>query len=244
MAKNLAGARRRLAPVAAARPDAEGFDVPALLAAIDARLDPGADRSAALGARPVARPEDPMKPPDRPFPPSTSSSATSLIAATPRRRCSSTCASPTSSRPSASPGAALLPMSTFAARFRELPTDRPLLVMCAVGGRSAVATAHLLSMGYGDVMNVAGGIVDWERAGLPVRRGTPDGRGKGYPRPRLAAPPRRDNAPCAAGGAPAARGSSPCGRTPSRGPRGSRSRACRRRLPRDSQAAGRPRPRS
>ena len=70
-------------------------------------------------------------------------------------------------------GAALLPMSTFAARFRELPTDRPLLVMCAVGGRSAVATAQLLGMGYRDVTNVAGGIVDWERAGLPVLRGTP-----------------------------------------------------------------------
>ena len=68
-------------------------------------------------------------------------------------------------------GVALVPMSTFAARFGELPRDRPLLLMCAAGARSAAATAHLLRNGYTDVVNVAGGITEWERAGLPVRRG-------------------------------------------------------------------------
>jgi rhodanese-related sulfurtransferase len=65
----------------------------------------------------------------------------------------------------------LLPMSSFAERFEELPRDRPLLLMCAAGSRSAAATAHLLRNGYSDVTNVAGGITDWERAGLPVRKG-------------------------------------------------------------------------
>jgi rhodanese-related sulfurtransferase len=65
----------------------------------------------------------------------------------------------------------LLPMSSFAERFEELPRDRPLLLMCAAGARSAAATAHLLRNGFTDVTNVAGGITDWERAGLPVRRG-------------------------------------------------------------------------
>lgn len=68
-------------------------------------------------------------------------------------------------------GAALVPMSQFAERWEELPRDRPLLVMCAAGGRSAAAAAHLLRNGYTDVVNVAGGITEWERAGLPVRRG-------------------------------------------------------------------------
>lgn len=68
-------------------------------------------------------------------------------------------------------GVALVPMSTFAARFEELPRDRPLLVMCAAGSRSAAATAHLLRNGWTDVTNVAGGITEWERAGLPVIRG-------------------------------------------------------------------------
>ena len=71
------------------------------------------------------------------------------------------------------PGAVLVPLSTFLLKVDTLPRDRPLLVMCAVGGRSAAATAHLLASGWTHVTNVAGGIVAWERAGLPVRRGEP-----------------------------------------------------------------------
>jgi rhodanese-related sulfurtransferase len=70
-------------------------------------------------------------------------------------------------------GAVLLPLSTFMLRFQQLPKDRPLLVICAVGGRSAAATAHLLASGWSDVTNVSGGTIGWERAGLPVRRGRP-----------------------------------------------------------------------
>jgi rhodanese-related sulfurtransferase len=68
-------------------------------------------------------------------------------------------------------GVALVPMSTFATRFEELPRDRPLLIMCAAGSRSAAATAHLIRNGWTDVTNVAGGITEWEKAGFPVKRG-------------------------------------------------------------------------
>lgn len=68
-------------------------------------------------------------------------------------------------------GVALVPLSEFQRRWEELPRDRPLLVMCAAGGRSAAATAWLVRNGFTDVANVAGGITEWERAGLPVRRG-------------------------------------------------------------------------
>jgi rhodanese-related sulfurtransferase len=68
-------------------------------------------------------------------------------------------------------GAALVPMSSFAARFEELPRDRPLFMLCASGNRSSAATAHLLRNGFTDVSNVTGGIIEWQRAGLPVRRG-------------------------------------------------------------------------
>ena len=71
-------------------------------------------------------------------------------------------------------GAALIPMSAFAQRHAELPKDRPLLVMCAGGTRSAAATGFLLRSGWTDVANVEGGITAWQRAGLPVRRGEPD----------------------------------------------------------------------
>ena len=49
--------------------------------------------------------------------------------------------------------------------------DRPLLLMCAAGSRSAAATAWLMRNGYSDVANVAGGINEWQKAGLPVRSG-------------------------------------------------------------------------
>jgi rhodanese-related sulfurtransferase len=71
-------------------------------------------------------------------------------------------------------GAALMPMSGFADRHTELPKDRPILVMCAGGTRSAAATGFLLRSGWTDVTNVAGGITAWQQRGLPVRRGEPD----------------------------------------------------------------------
>jgi rhodanese-related sulfurtransferase len=70
------------------------------------------------------------------------------------------------------PGAMLVPTSSFVARLGELPPDRPLLVICHLGNRSAAVTGYLARLGRTDVANVAGGMDAWARAGLPVRRGT------------------------------------------------------------------------
>jgi rhodanese-related sulfurtransferase len=76
------------------------------------------------------------------------------------------------------PGAALLPMSVFTLRVDALPADRPLLVICHSGSRSAAVAGYLIRTGRGDVANVAGGMAAWERAGLPTRRGpVSDGEG-------------------------------------------------------------------
>ena len=71
------------------------------------------------------------------------------------------------------PGAVLVPMSAFAARAGELPPDRPLMVVCHLGGRTSAAAGFLIRSGRTDVVNVAGGMDAWERAGLPIRRGAP-----------------------------------------------------------------------
>ena len=68
------------------------------------------------------------------------------------------------------PGAVLLPTSEFAARMGELPPDRPLLVVCHLGGRSAAVVGFLQRSGRA-ATNVDGGMDAWERAGLPVTRG-------------------------------------------------------------------------
>ena len=69
------------------------------------------------------------------------------------------------------PGAVLVPTSTFMSHADELPADRPLLVVCHLGGRSAAVAGYLIRAGRTDVVNVAGGMDAWETAGLPVRRG-------------------------------------------------------------------------
>jgi rhodanese-related sulfurtransferase len=65
------------------------------------------------------------------------------------------------------PQAVHVPMSQLIARLDELPTDRPISVVCHVGGRSAQVTAYLLQRGF-DARSVDGGMDAWERAGLPV----------------------------------------------------------------------------
>jgi rhodanese-related sulfurtransferase len=72
------------------------------------------------------------------------------------------------------PGAVLLPLSELQARYAELPHDRPLLLHCAAGKRSLVAAEFLTRNGYADVTNVEGGIIEWQKSGLPVREGPPD----------------------------------------------------------------------
>jgi rhodanese-related sulfurtransferase len=67
------------------------------------------------------------------------------------------------------PGAELMPLMTVPQRVAELPTDQPVYVVCAVGGRSAQAAAFLATRGV-DAINVDGGTGEWVAAGYPVER--------------------------------------------------------------------------
>ena len=49
--------------------------------------------------------------------------------------------------------------------------DDPLYVICRSGSRGRQACERFLAAGYHNVVNVEGGTLDWERAGLPVVRG-------------------------------------------------------------------------
>jgi rhodanese-related sulfurtransferase len=68
------------------------------------------------------------------------------------------------------PGARLMPMATVPGRLPEIPRDRPVYVVCAVGGRSFAATRWLIAQGV-DARNVAGGTSEWAAAGLPLEAG-------------------------------------------------------------------------
>ena len=72
------------------------------------------------------------------------------------------------------PGAVLMPMSSIAARLHELPQDRELLFICRSGDRSGQVATYLNATGWTAVANVAGGMLAWRHAGLPVRFGPPE----------------------------------------------------------------------
>lgn len=59
-------------------------------------------------------------------------------------------------------GAVLIPLSELPERLAELPSDRPLVVMCHHGMRSAHAVRHLREAGR-DAVNLTGGIDAWSR---------------------------------------------------------------------------------
>lgn len=59
------------------------------------------------------------------------------------------------------PQALHIPMGEVPARVDELSRDRPLVVMCRSGGRSAQVGQFLEHQGFDDVYNLAGGINAW-----------------------------------------------------------------------------------
>ena len=70
-------------------------------------------------------------------------------------------------------GARLIPLSTVAEHSRKLSGARPLLLVCRSGKRSGKACEALQNLGVGDVTNLAGGMIAWNRAGLPLRHSEP-----------------------------------------------------------------------
>jgi sulfur-carrier protein adenylyltransferase/sulfurtransferase len=58
-------------------------------------------------------------------------------------------------------GSVLIPLGELPRRYEELPRDRPIVAQCKMGGRSAKAMEFLRSVGFGDVKNLRGGILEW-----------------------------------------------------------------------------------
>ena len=54
-----------------------------------------------------------------------------------------------------------IPMQEVPERLNELDPTKRLIVMCKVGGRSAMVCEHLIAQGFSDVSNMRGGIYAW-----------------------------------------------------------------------------------
>lgn len=63
-------------------------------------------------------------------------------------------------------GAVHIPLMDLPKRLDEVP-EGEVLVVCKIGGRSAQATAYLRQRGH-EVVNLDGGMLDWEAAGRPM----------------------------------------------------------------------------
>jgi len=65
------------------------------------------------------------------------------------------------------PDATHVPMTEIADRLDDVPDAAPLYVICRSGGRSARVTQFLNANGW-EAVNVADGMLGWERAGRPL----------------------------------------------------------------------------
>ena len=64
------------------------------------------------------------------------------------------------------PGSINIPLDELPSRLSDVP-NTTVYLLCGSGKRSSQAAAFLSGRGY-DVVNVAGGITEWYRAGHPV----------------------------------------------------------------------------
>jgi glyoxylase-like metal-dependent hydrolase (beta-lactamase superfamily II)/rhodanese-related sulfurtransferase len=62
-------------------------------------------------------------------------------------------------------GSLHIPLSQLPQRMSEIPRDRPVVVFCAGGYRSSIASSLLTTSGYDDVSEIAGGMTAWQNAG-------------------------------------------------------------------------------
>ncbi len=46
--------------------------------------------------------------------------------------------------------------------------DQPIVVVCRTGGRAAMSAVNLQRLGFSNVRSIAGGVIAWGEAGLPL----------------------------------------------------------------------------
>ena len=66
-------------------------------------------------------------------------------------------------------GSELIPVSALSRGTKSLPSDRPLLLVCAIGGRSYGVGRYFSLKGYPEIYSLEGGIANWKKAGLPLK---------------------------------------------------------------------------
>ena len=67
-------------------------------------------------------------------------------------------------------GTALVPLATVSAASSGWDRQEDIVMICRSGARSGRAAKALVELGFTRVMNMKGGMLAWNQAGLPVKR--------------------------------------------------------------------------
>jgi len=62
------------------------------------------------------------------------------------------------------------PSSDFETKVKELSKEKKYLVYCRSGSRSTFACLVMKKLGYKNIMNLKGGLIDWSRNSKPLVR--------------------------------------------------------------------------
>jgi rhodanese-related sulfurtransferase len=65
-------------------------------------------------------------------------------------------------------GAIHIPLHMLPLRAADIPQDKPVVIYCNSGGRSAQACAFMAAKGFENMHNLSGGIMAWARSGKPL----------------------------------------------------------------------------
>jgi hydroxyacylglutathione hydrolase len=65
-------------------------------------------------------------------------------------------------------GARHIPLGYLLDRVADVPRDKPVVLQCLTGGRSAIGASLLRARGYETVVNLTGGISEWIAQGYPT----------------------------------------------------------------------------
>jgi len=68
------------------------------------------------------------------------------------------------------PGARLIPLATLPGHAGELDDGKPILFVCGVGQRSALAAEYAAAAGKTNLYNIDGGTEGWLKSGFPVEK--------------------------------------------------------------------------